>query len=110
MYVVVDNEDVSTYSLAIRATHLRANGSRAVLFDSTVGLAPTQHLGTRATFPSRDGRYRVRATVENATGMETITVPEGRLRHVRVHIVVNSTGTGDRVAVRSTALTPTPAC
>ncbi len=110
MYVVIDNEDVSTHSLEIRATHLRENGSRAVLFDSTVGLAPTQHLETRATVPSRDGRYRVRATVGNVTGRETFTVPDGRLRQVRVHIVVNRSDASDPVAIDATVQRPTPAC
>ncbi|WP_276259968.1 hypothetical protein [Haloglomus litoreum] len=110
VYVVIDNEDVSTHSLEIRATHLRENGSRAVLFDSTVGLAPTQHLETRATVPSRDGRYRVRATVGNVTGRETFTVPDGRLRQVRVHIVVNRSDASDPVAIDATVQRPTPAC
>jgi len=110
VYVVIDNEDVSTYSLDIRATHLRLNGTRATLFNSTVGLAPTQHLETRATFPSREGRYRVRATVGNATGRETFTVPGGRLREVRVHIVVNRSDASEPVAIDATVRRPTPAC
>jgi hypothetical protein len=115
VYVVIDNEDVSTYSLDIRATHLRENGSRAVLFDSTVGLAPTQHLETRAAFPSREGRYRVRATVRNdtggnATGRTTFSVPGGRLRQVRVHIIVNRSRASEPVTIDATAQRPTPAC
>jgi hypothetical protein len=110
VYVVIDNEDVSTYSLDIRATHLRANGTRATLFNSTVGLAPTQHLETRATFPSREGRYRVRATVGNATGRETFAVPGGRLREVRVHIVVNRSDASEPVAIDATVRRPTPGC
>jgi len=105
VYVVIDNEGTGTHALDIRATHLRTNGSRTVLFNSTVGLAPVQHLETRATFPSREGRYRVRATVGNVTGRETFTVPGGRLRAVRVHIVVH-----ERVTVNATVRRPTPGC
>jgi hypothetical protein len=110
VYVVIDNEDLGTYALDIRATHLRANGSRAVLFNSTVGLAPTQHLETRATFPSREGRYRVRAEIDNGTGRTTFTVPGGRLREVRVHIVVHEREAPERVTVNATVHRPTPGC
>jgi hypothetical protein len=106
--VEIENEEPRTRSVGIRVTHL--NGSRTVLFDSSVSLAPVKRIQTRATFPSREGRYRVRATAGNATGRATLTVPEGRLRHVRVRITVNGTDAGSRVTVRSTARTPTPAC
>lgn len=120
MYVVIDNERTSTLALDIGATHRHANGSRTALFDSTVGLAPVQHLETRATFPSREGRYRVRATVRNATasnetataatGRATFRVPDGRLREIRVHIVVHERDAPEGVTIDATARRPTPAC
>lgn len=110
VYVVIDNEQTRSLALDVRTTHLHANGSRTALFDSTVGLAPVQHLETRATFPSRDGRYRVHATADNATGRTTFGVPAGRLRRLLVHIVVHERDAPERVTIETTAQRPTPAC
>lgn len=107
--VSIVNEELATRNVSISVVH-RVGGNRTTLFDSSVVVSPRNDLSTRTRFPSRNGSYRVRASVAGASDTARLTVPAGRLRYVRVRILNDGTEAGNVVSIRHRTRTPTPAC